>query len=192
MKKKIIIIAAIIIGFAVIGVGCSKDTPTKSTSNKKTTSPSESTETIKDMPLGTKATKSTGRIYVDMKKKFVGITGMGNANSLMVFPSLSGGGYDIGSYGVAYYNPNEITDKSLIEFTKDVVNRSNCNYITLINSNDPSKGLTIISDPTYLLNTSFTKGVLKEGFTYSLKEDTSIGFIKNNKLNEIEWKNPNQ
>ncbi|WP_297439377.1 hypothetical protein [uncultured Clostridium sp.] len=162
--KKIFILAAIIIVVAVVGAGCSKDTSTP----PKTTSLSAQS---KNLPLGTQATTKTGRIYVNMGKTFKGITGMNDSQLLMVMPELSGGGYDIGSYGVLNYN-STMTNETLVQFFNDIVTKSNCNYIVLINAQDPKEGISLSSAGT------LSKGVVTHEFNdYTIQHDTELALI---------------
>lgn len=190
-KIKLLLSAILIIGIIGIAGGCSKNS-TSSTQKQVEATTTQTTQKKNNIEaLGTTTTTVKGKIYVNMKKTFKGINGMSDSHLLMILPSLSGSGNDIGSHGVAYYTPDEITNESLIEFVKDISSKSNCNYVTLIDINDTSKGIVINTDSTNIMNTVFTKGILKPGFDYAIAKDTSIGFINSKNHDEIDWSSSN-
>ena len=185
MKKKIIIIAAIVIGFVVIGGGYSKYNSKDKTINQTSSSVVAKQTTVvkpkssKGMLLGTQATTKTGKIYVNMGKSISGIKGMSGPELLMVLPSLSGSGNDIGSLGVAYYN-SELTKESLATFYSEVVAKSKCDYVTLVNIDNPNLAITIDSAGT------FSKGSLDKKPDYELSKTTEMGLLSDNNKT-VEW-----
>ncbi|MGL4760429.1 MAG: hypothetical protein ACRCWG_03140 [Sarcina sp.] len=136
-------------------------------------------KSIKSIPLGTQATTKTGKIYVDMNKSFEGIKGMSKPELLMVLPSLSGNGTDIGSHGVAYYN-SDLTKESLANFYNEIVTKSKCDYITLVNIKDNTTGIVITSSG------AFSKGSLAKGSDYELSKTSEMGLLSDNNKT-VEW-----
>ena len=184
MKKKIVIIVAVIIAFAIAGVGCSKDSSDtkvvkKNIPNIATKQTSTVNKSSKGMLLGTQATTKTGKIYVNMGKSISGIKGMSGPELLMVLPSLSGSGNDIGSLGVAYYN-SELTKESLATFYSEVVAKSKCDYVTLVNIDNPNLAITIDSAGT------FSKGSLDKKPDYELSKTTEMGLLSDNNKT-VDW-----
>lgn len=137
MKKKIVIVL-IAISFAAIGVGCSSNDNKIQPSIQTTSQESNNTK-----PLGSLATPSTGKIEVNIGT-YPGIVG----NELTVIPELSGDGNSIGSYGLIYYDSTILKNETLVKFYNDVVLKSKCNYIVLVNTQDPKQGISISSSGT--------------------------------------------
>lgn len=73
------------------------------------------------------------------------ITGCGSSKVISKVdnkPIYNGtGDTEIGKRGIAYYDPNKITDKDLLEFYDKNIKDSKLNYFTLIDKEDESKGI---------------------------------------------------
>lgn len=177
MTKKLIILLAIAICCVAVGMGCSKN---NENTQSKVKNPILTINNQHDTkPLGTLATPDTGKIYVNIGVKFNGIIG----NKLNVMPELSDSGNLIGSYGLIYYDSNILKNKTIVKFYNDVVLKSKCNYVILVNAQNPKQGISISSSG------ALSKGTLnKIDHNYEIINSTELANIDFNSKT-FSWKN---